>query len=104
MSLYDGEFINEIKHGKGTMQWNMGEEMYEGDFDQGERTGKGKFTNKNGDVYQGDFVKGQWTGKGKYFIAASKTLYDGQFLKGIMTKGKITYVDGSMYQGEIKNW
>ena len=37
-------------------------------------------------------------------IAATETAYEGNFVNGVLTKGKIIYKDGSTYQGEIKNW
>ena len=39
--------------------------VYEGDFKDGQRTGKGKYTWASGDVYEGDFKDGQITGQGK---------------------------------------
>lgn len=103
-TMYDGDYVIDVEHGKGIKQWNNGEEEYEGDWKQGEQTGKGRFTKANGNVYQGDFVKGQWTGKGKYYIAATETTYDGTFNNGVLSKGKIIYKDGSIFVGEIKNW
>lgn len=57
-----------------------------------------------GDRYQGQFVDGEWTGKGKFFQASSGNLYEGEFKKGALKSGKIIQKDGSVYEGELKDW
>lgn len=56
-NMYDGEWYNDQYHGKGTEQWDWGKVKYEGDFIEGKKTGKGKFTYE-GNQYEGDFVDG----------------------------------------------
>lgn len=75
--------------------------VYEGDFVNGQRTGKGKFTWNNGDVYEGDFVDGKRHGKGKYTWARG-TVYEGDFWNGQRTgKGKLTRPGGDVYEGDF---
>ena len=62
--------------------------VYEGDFVDGKRTGKGKYTYTSGSVYEGDFVDGNFTGKGKYTYA-NGDVYEGDFVDGNFTKGII---------------
>ena len=56
-SMYDGEWANDAYHGKGTEQWNYNQIVYTGDFVDGQKTGKGRFS-FDGNMYQGDFVDG----------------------------------------------
>ena len=55
---YIGEFINELKNGKGILYFNKNNEnngdRYEGDFKDDKKEGKGIFYWKNGDRYEGD--------------------------------------------------
>ena len=39
------------------------------------------------------------TGKGRLYVAATETAYEGNFKNGVLTKGKMFYKDGSIYNG-----
>ena len=54
-SLYSGTWKNDLQHGKGLELWDFNSIKYEGDFDQGQKTGKGKFEFE-GSTYEGDFL------------------------------------------------
>lgn len=101
-SVYEGDFANEKRTGKGKLTWPNGD-VYEGDFVNGERTGKGKYTWSNGDVYEGDFVNGKRTGKGKY-TWPSGVVYEGDFRNNEITgKGKQIWPSGDVYEGDFEN-
>ena len=51
---------------------------YNGDYKNGEKTGKGKFE-CDGSIYEGDFVDGKFHGHGKYYFADSGKIYKGEF-------------------------
>ena len=101
---YEGNFENDLFHGKGTYEWNN-KKKYEGDWKFGKMDGKGKLTYANGSYYEGDFVDGMKCGKGKYFWKHGNyyfgewkdnlqngfgTYYkNGQKIKGIWENGKI---------------
>ena len=53
--VYEGEFLNDQRHGKGIFKDNNGD-VYEGDFLNDKIQGKGVYTYKEGDVYEGDFI------------------------------------------------
>jgi hypothetical protein len=55
----------------------------------------------NNDYYSGHFDM-NLTGKGKYFSHEGSEL-DGTFEKGICVKGRITYKNGDIYEGDLKN-
>jgi hypothetical protein len=56
-SMYKGEWLNDVYHGKGVETWNYGSIKYEGEFDEGKKTGKGRFE-FDGNYYEGDFADG----------------------------------------------
>ena len=48
--IYDGEWKNGFKEGKGIEYYNDGD-IYEGDYKKGKKEGKGIYYWKNGDRY-----------------------------------------------------
>ena len=85
----------------GTYTYTDGD-IYEGEFKDGKRHGKGKYTFKNGDIYEGEFKNGAKHGKGKY-TSANGTIYDGDWENGEKHgQGKCTSANGLIYKGEFK--
>lgn len=77
-SMYEGAWSNDQQHGKGTETWNKGQIKYTGDFQEGKKTGLGRFE-FDGSYYEGEFVDGKFHGKGKYYFADSGKVYEGEF-------------------------
>lgn len=67
------------KHGPGGKFWLTGGDTYEGDFSNGEMTGKGCKTWVDGRTYTGDFVCGEMCGKGVWTSANGDEVYEGDF-------------------------
>ena len=103
-TLYDGDWVQDVKHGKGKLQWERGNQEYDGDYEEGERTGEGVYTNNLGTRYQGHFLKGDYHGHGKLFMHENGRLFEGKFNHNNLSKGKIVLPDGSVYEGDIKDW
>ena len=98
--VYEGNFVDGKRTGKGKFTWSSSD-VYEGDFLDCKRTGKGKFTRANGSVYEGDFVDGKRIGKGK-FTWADGDVYEGDFVDNKRTgKGKYTWSSGNVYEGNF---
>ena len=58
----------------------------------------------NGYTYEGDWKDGQKHGKGKYTDYADGDTYEGEWKDGTQHgQGKITYTDGGTYEGEWKD-
>ncbi|ESO83241.1 hypothetical protein LOTGIDRAFT_176258, partial [Lottia gigantea] len=55
-NMYDGEFVNGLRHGFGSFRYANGA-LYEGYWKNNMKHGKGKFTFKNGRIYEGVFEK-----------------------------------------------
>ena len=49
--IYIGDFINDLKHGFGKLEYYENGEIYEGEFYRGEITGKGIYIWSNGEQY-----------------------------------------------------
>lgn len=64
--VYDGDWYQNMRDGKGRYEFAVDGAVYEGDWRQGMFEGEGKFCYANGDVYTGDWVEGLREGWGKY--------------------------------------
>jgi hypothetical protein len=78
--------------------------VYDGDWVDGDRTGKGTFTWKDGSWYTGDFVDSKMTGKGERYYASYGTRYVGDFVDGKRHGyGTYYYADGTTWTGKWEN-
>ena len=64
--IYDGEYKNGKREGKGTYHYKTGE-VYEGEWVDGIREGKGIFTWQDGTKWEGTFHDNEMDGEGVYF-------------------------------------
>jgi hypothetical protein len=62
--LYEGEWLSDLRHGKGVMFWAETKEMYTGDWVRGLQEGQGTMNYRNGEVYTGGWLAGQRHGLG----------------------------------------
>jgi hypothetical protein len=100
---YTGQFIEDLKHGKGNINLKFQEEKYEGEFSNGEITGKGTYYWKNGNTYTGQFLKGKIHGKGLYKWNDGGE-YEGSYEHGVKQGyGRYKMKDGSIYEGPFEN-
>ena len=67
---YEGEFRNNLKHGIGKMVYN-GKGEYNGYWENGRRHGEGVFTYPNGDIYSGWWKFGEKEGTGTYIYKST---------------------------------
>ena len=122
--VYEGDFVNGKRHGKGTFHFNVGV-VYTGDWRNDKRTGFGMQFGTRGDYYAGDFVDGKWHGRGTYRWpignvytgefreskmhgngvqhGTSGDTYIGQFDHGRWGKGVLTLPDGRVFRVEYAN-
>eukprot|EP00826_Nyctotherus_ovalis_P056708 TRINITY_DN770_c0_g2_i3.p1 TRINITY_DN770_c0_g2~~TRINITY_DN770_c0_g2_i3.p1 ORF type:complete len:460 (+),score=123.50 TRINITY_DN770_c0_g2_i3:123-1502(+) len=100
--IYEGDFKNYKRHGKGVCYYENGD-RYEGGFKRDERNGKGVFYCGEFVKYEGMWVNGKMSGKGKlYYACGSK--YKGDFKDGVMEGvGIFDCVTGTSYKGEFKS-
>ncbi|SPQ98893.1 unnamed protein product (mitochondrion) [Plasmodiophora brassicae] len=79
---YEGDWRNSRKHGRGKFQVGCPSAgptaTYEGDFVDGEMTGRGTKTWSDGRRYDGEFVMGEFHGKGT-FVDKDESRYEGDW-------------------------
>ena len=124
--IYEGQFREDLCHGKGKYIFANGE-IYEGDFSYGgermgnctvkypngneyngkwsrnSECGKGTMKYKNGDIYIGNWDSNNQNGQGKMKYK-NGDYYDGNWSSGKPSgKGEMIYANGDIYEGEWKN-
>ena len=70
--MFDGEFVDGVKHGSGTQRFNDGS-SYVGSLSMGLFDGYGEYTCCTGDVFKGKFKNGKKEGEGKLFYRDGST-------------------------------
>lgn len=101
-SVYTGQTLDNLRHGKGTFQDAQGN-VYEGEFKDDKIDGFGTYKTSEGTVYTGEWKNEVQEGHGKetwpdgsYFI--------GGYLKGLKNgNGEYKWEDGSEYNGQWIN-
>ena len=71
--------MEDLKHGQGRLELLKDGNIYEGEFNRGEMTGKGIYIWRNKQRYEGDFVNGIKHGKGIY-IWPDGFEYNGEYV------------------------
>lgn len=95
---YEGDFLEGQRTGKGRYEYAAGG-FYEGEFVNGQFQGEGMFKAAQGHRYEGTFANGQFNGQGTYRTAEGNT-YTGGFLNNTFHgEGTYTYVDGRTISG-----
>jgi hypothetical protein len=96
--IYAGRFANGLPNGQGLATFSDGR-VYQGQFVDGELTGKGDF--RDGEViYTGGFKNWLFSGKGRYQY--KKTIYEGDFSQGQFDGvGRQTLGENVSYEGEF---
>ncbi len=101
--IYEGEMKDSLYHGKGKFKSFNDNNIYEGDFVNGEKTGSGKIIFNDETVFEGNFNKGEIKGKGK-MTWKNGYEYIGEFNGFILDgKGKLTGPNGESYEGDFVN-
>ena len=102
MSRYVGNFKNDLKQGEAVEQYKDGS-VYKGTFFQGVCSGLGILNHINGSYYQGEFKNGVIHGEGKLVVPGSED-YQGDFKNGkYHGVGTLKSEFGALYVGEFKN-
>ena len=105
--IFEGEYLNGKKHGKGKEYTLDGKLKYDGEYYNGEKW-KGKAWNyyANGELeYEGEYLYGKLNGKYNYFYRGGIKKSEGNYLNGKKC-GKIKEYDKNgklIFEGEILN-
>lgn len=101
-NVYEGEWLNGKKDGRGALKYKNGD-VYEGSFKEDLFDGLGILTMTNGMRYEGNWQRGQFHGKGTLVHPSGKK-YDGQWQYGLKHgSGTLIRVNGDNYVGEWAN-
>ncbi len=97
---YEGELVNGVKHGKGTMYYKTGN-VYKGEWKNGVKHGPGEFIfNTTGDHYVGEFINDKLGGYGRMTFHTGE-IYEGHYLNGIRDgRGTLICPDGRRFEGD----
>ncbi len=93
-STYEGEFQNGIRDGKGKFT-HIDKTVAVGNFKDGQLTGYGTRTSEDGTKYEGEFINYRQHGKGTMTFA-NGAKFEGFFVSDIMYTGKYTNYDGKI--------
>lgn len=97
----EGEFINNQSTGLTVIYFQHCEVFrFEGFTENGELNGTGKIEYLNGDVFRGNLTKGKMEGRGVYMFN-NGDVFDGEFVGDKAVSGKLTYKNGSWYEGQM---
>ncbi|XP_041891103.1 MORN repeat-containing protein 3 isoform X2 [Corvus kubaryi] len=103
---YTGEWLDNLKHGKGTQLWKNTGAIYSGDWKFGKRDGYGSYsipdpvTKEYKRVYTGWWENDRRGGQGVFFYPNGEC-YEGEWSNGLRSGwGKMQYKDGSVYEGQ----
>ena len=101
--IYEGDLVNGIRHGRGTMIFKSGN-IYKGDWQNGLMHGFGEFDFKTtGDHYTGEFANGKLSGCGRMTFHTGE-IFEGFYLDGVREgRGTLICPDGRRFQGDWVN-
>jgi hypothetical protein len=101
-SFLNSRRVDGEKHGKDANFSVSGYSDYEGDFLNGEMTGKGKKVWADGRTYAGDWVNGEMHGKGVWTSSDSREIYEGEFADNKREgSGSLCLRNGDRYNGQF---
>ena len=99
--IYEGEFLEGKREGKGKEYSDNGNLKYEGEYINGEKNGKGKEYYDNGKLkYEGEYINGEKNGIGKEYDQEGNLEKEGIFYKGKIYNGKVYSPKKNSYEGE----
>ena len=99
--VYEGNFVENVKEGKGIYKYSNGD-RYEGEFFEDQKDGYGIYYYKNGEKYEGEYKNDKKHGHGIYYYLDGDR-YEGEFQNGFAEgRGAYYFSDGEKYVGDYK--
>jgi hypothetical protein len=88
-----------MPNGKGRLEYDKKEDRwYDGNWIHGRWNGHGRISNGDGDFYEGGLKNDHKHGTAVMRFADGR-VFEGEYIRGQMIQGKMTYQDGSVYEG-----
>ncbi|KAG7381945.1 hypothetical protein PHYPSEUDO_005472 [Phytophthora pseudosyringae] len=101
---YVGQVCDGVPHGQGEARHEASDEVYEGGWATGCRSGHGVATLRDGSVYRGEWRTGRRNGFGVLDDARTRASYDGKWVGGVRCgRGVCKYANGCVYEGDWLN-
>jgi len=100
-TIFEGTYDQNQRTGLGKTVFADGS-MYTGHFSNGQRHGEGTMIYGNKDVYSGSWTKGKKDGFGYYVFAGSKYFFQGTWKDGTFVSGKWVLSRDKYYEGHFK--
>ena len=99
--IYDGEFFNDLYHGKGKLFGENGS-YYDGEWKNGLKHGYGVHVKQNGEKYTGNWKNGNYDGDGQLFNRNGKIIFKGTHKDGVKNQNCYYFKEdtGEVYEGE----
>ena len=102
LQIFEGEYRNGRKHGRGRAEWRDGS-RYEGEWRNGKQHGQGKAISADGTRYEGEWQAGRQHGRGARILRDGRR-YEGEWRNGRMPdRGVIVWSVGGRYEGAWKD-
>ena len=96
--IFEGEYLNGERHGKGKEYYNKGKIRFEGEY-----INNIKEYYYNGQlIYEGKYLNGERNGKGKVYYEDGKLKFEGEYRSDIIWNGK-GYDEKGIIIYELKN-
>lgn len=96
-SVYEGQWKNGERFGKGKLMWKDGS-IYEGYWRDNKTNGKGRLIHANGDIYEGEWKDDKASGYGEFFHRDGGT-YKGNWECDKQVKSKEFFWDSGLKLG-----
>lgn len=84
--IYEGEFLDEKELRRGVCNYANGD-VYDGQWQNGEKHGRGMLRLANGDIYEGGWRYGKMHGRGKMARGTNDIPYAGNWKEGSVLHG-----------------
>ena len=103
--IFEGNYFNGKRNGKGKEYDGNGRLKFEGKNLKGKRNGKGKeYDDFQKLIFEGEYLNGKRNGKGKEYDENGRLKFEGEYLNGKRNgKGKEYDKHGLIFEGEYLN-
>ena len=97
--VYEGEYLNGKRNGKGKIYGEKNKIIYEGELLNGIKNGIGEeYDETNKIIYKGEFINGKKHGKGKEYsyCFGEILIFEGDYFNNYRVRGKEYYCNGKL--------
>lgn len=117
--VYEGEYQNDKRHGNGILYKiestkskhnprksgnDIKRKLYDGDWVNGLKDGKGIYYYKNGDLYNGNWKSDKRHKYGVLYVSETEDIYDCEWINGLQEgHGTMFIKNGNIYSGNFAN-